>query len=47
MPGSPTQKFTQNPILSGIGGFSQMYSMLNPAEGKGATQSLIDMIRGA
>jgi len=46
MPGSPTQKFTQNPILSGIGGFSQMYSMLNPAEGRGATQSLVDMIRG-
>jgi len=28
MPGSPTQKFTPNPIMSGIGGFANMYTTL-------------------
>jgi len=28
MPGSPTQKFTPNPIVQGIGGFANMYSTL-------------------
>jgi len=28
MPGSPTQKFSPNPIVSGIGGFSNMFSTL-------------------
>ena len=29
MPGSPTQKFTPNPVVQGIGGFANMYSVLN------------------
>jgi len=28
MPGSPTQKFTPNPLLTGIGGFANMYTTL-------------------
>ena len=28
MPGSPSQKFTPNPILTGIGGFANMYTTL-------------------
>jgi len=28
MPGSPTQKFSPNPIIQGIGGFANMYSTL-------------------
>ena len=28
MPGSPTQKFQPNPILTGIGGFSNMYTTM-------------------
>ena len=28
MPGSPTQKFTPNPVVSGIGGFANMFSTL-------------------
>jgi len=29
MPGSPTQKFTPSPVVQGIGGFANMYSVLN------------------
>ena len=29
MPGSPTQKFTPNPVVQGIGGFANMYSVMN------------------
>ena len=29
MPGSPTQKFTPNPVVQGIGGFANMWSVLN------------------
>jgi hypothetical protein len=29
MPGSPTQKFVPNPVVQGIGGFANMYSVLN------------------
>ena len=29
MPGSPTQKFTPSPIATGIGGFANMWSVLN------------------
>jgi hypothetical protein len=29
MPGSPTQKFVPNPIVQGIGGFANMWSVLN------------------
>ena len=29
MPGSPIQKFTPNPVVQGIGGFANMYSVLN------------------
>jgi hypothetical protein len=29
MPGSPTQKFTASPMVQGIGGFANMYSVLN------------------
>jgi hypothetical protein len=28
MPGSPTQKFAPNPLLTGIGGFANMYTTL-------------------
>ena len=35
MPGSPTQKFTPNPIISGIGGFSNMFSTLGGVGGGG------------
>ena len=41
MPGSPTQKFTPNPVVSGIGGFANMFSTLGgmgggaPAAGAG------------
>jgi len=41
MPGSPTQKFTPNPVVSGIGGFANMFSTLGgmgggaPARGTG------------
>jgi hypothetical protein len=28
MPGAPTQKFTPNPVVSGIGGFANMYQTL-------------------
>ena len=28
MPGSPTQKFTPSPLLTGIGGFANMYTTL-------------------
>ena len=35
MPGSPTQKFTPNPIISGIGGFSNMFSTLGGMVGGG------------
>jgi hypothetical protein len=33
MPGSPTQKFTPNPVVQGIGGFANMYRTLNPPPG--------------
>jgi len=36
MPGSPTQKFTPNPVVSGIGGFSNMFTTLG---GMGAGQA--------
>ena len=29
MPGSPTQKFVPNPVVQGIGGFANMWSVLN------------------
>ena len=29
MPGSPTQKFTPNPVVQGIGGFANMWSVMN------------------
>ena len=29
MPGSPTQKFTPNPVVQGIGGFANMWTTLN------------------
>jgi Arc/MetJ-type ribon-helix-helix transcriptional regulator len=34
MPGSPTQKFSPNPIVSGIGGFSNMFSTLGGMVGR-------------
>jgi hypothetical protein len=33
MPGSPTQKFTPNPVVQGIGGFANMYRTLTPPPG--------------
>ena len=33
MPGSPTQKFTPNPVVQGIGGFSNMFRTLTPPPG--------------
>ena len=33
IPGSPTQKFTPNPVVQGIGGFANMYRTLNPPPG--------------
>ena len=33
MPGSPSQKFTPNPVVQGIGGFANMYRTLNPPPG--------------
>jgi hypothetical protein len=33
MPGSPTQKFTPSPLVSGIGGFANMYSTLGGFQG--------------
>ena len=39
MPGSPTQKFSPNPIIQGIGGFSNMYTTLGGwTGGQQATQ---------
>ena len=35
MPGSPTQKFSPNPIVQGIGGFSNMYTTLGGWTGGG------------
>jgi len=35
MPGSPTQKFSPNPIIQGIGGFSNMYTTLGGWTGGG------------
>ena len=35
MPGSPTQKFTPNPVVSGIGGFANMFQTLG-GMGRGA-----------
>lgn len=35
MPGSPTQKFTPNPVVSGIGGFANMFSTLGGFGGGG------------
>jgi hypothetical protein len=29
MPGSPTQKFTPNPMVTGLGGFANMWQVLN------------------
>ena len=33
MPGSPTQKFTPNPVVQGIGGFANMYRTTTPPPG--------------
>ena len=33
MPGSPTQKFTPNPVVQGIGGFANMFRTLTPPPG--------------
>ena len=37
MPGSPTQKFTPNPVVQGIGGFANMYRTLTPPPGTTTT----------
>jgi len=39
MPGSPTQKFTPNPILTGIGGFANMYTTLGGNQMNQQTQA--------
>ena len=38
MPGSPTQKFTPNPIVTGIGGFANMLSVLRDPDKNRVTQ---------
>ena len=39
MPGSPSQKFTPNPILTGIGGFANMYTTLGGNQMNQQTQA--------
>ena len=39
MPGSPTQKFTPNPLLTGIGGFANMYTTLGGSAMTRGTQN--------
>jgi hypothetical protein len=38
MPGSPTQKFTPSPVATGIGGFANMWQVLNDPKNKQMTQ---------
>jgi len=38
MPGSPTQKFTPSPIATGIGGFANMWQVMQGKEGAQPTQ---------
>ncbi len=38
MPGSPSQKFTPNPILTGIGGFANMWQVMNDPANKQVSQ---------
>jgi hypothetical protein len=38
MPGSPTQKFTPSPMATGIGGFANMWQVLNDPKNKQMTQ---------
>jgi hypothetical protein len=49
MPGSPTQKFAPNPLLTGIGGFANMYTTLGgSAMTRGAPQqSYADIVRSS
>jgi hypothetical protein len=37
MPGSPTQKFTPSPIATGIGGFANMWQVMNDPKNKQMT----------
>ena len=48
MPGSPTQKFTPNPLLTGIGGFANMYTTLGgSAMTRGAPAQTLAQIRAS
>ena len=48
MPGSPTQKFAPNPLLTGIGGFANMYTTLGgSAMTRGAPAQTLAQIRAS